>query len=218
MQVDIGSTKIKLIDGCRICSHQVNGGFEKQTGELWSQIVGKGMTVIDVGAYTGPYTIAGASQGARVFAYEPNISTYARLKANIAMNNLGSDTAVPFMVGALDENHPTLPFFKSQRNPLTSAASFIPSDALDCASSARAVTLDGDMIYFGNRVNAMKIDVEGTEARVLKGAQKLLKRDRPELIIELLTSEAVQQILPLLPNYKLVRVLDGRNYFYTAAI
>lgn len=218
MRVRIGTTEIKLIDGCRICAHHERGGFEPQTGELWSQFIREGSTVIDVGAYTGPYAIAAAAQGAVAFAYEPNVATYARLKANVAMNGMTPSMVAPFMVGASDVDDPEAPFFTSSEMPLTSAASFIKSDRLTREVKARTVTLDGDMIYYGKRVNVIKIDVEGTEDRVLRGAAKLLERDRPELIVELLNYEAVQKVLKVIAhaNYQLVAVLDGRNYFYTA--
>lgn len=214
MQVSIGSINIELQDGCRICAHQSKGGFEVQTGALWSEITQTGNPiVVDVGAYTGPYAISAAKQGCRVFAYEPSLAPYRRLVENATANGA---TVHAQRFGCLDVDA-MLPLHICGSFPLSSASSFAKDRRHDAEATARTVTLDSERMMYPGKVRIMKIDVEGTEDRVLRGARKILETDRPVVIVEALDSAAVQKILPHLPMYKLSRVLDGRNYFYVPA-
>lgn len=119
-----------------------------------------GGTLVDIGANTGYYAVRLAGSGIRVLALEPNPAAYARLQCNIRLNSLDSRvTALPVGVG--DDGEATLSF-----NDLGSGSTV----SADAAHSVRvrlsplAEILKAQGI---GKVDALKIDVEGSEDRAL---------------------------------------------------
>jgi thiamine phosphate synthase YjbQ (UPF0047 family) len=68
-------------------------------------------------------------------------------------------------------------------------------------------------------VDAIKIDVEGFELNVLKGAVKILKQHAPILIIEIWEPEQERDITSFLDRlgYSPKKILDARNYLFIKA-
>lgn len=125
---------------------------------------------IDVGANQGSYTIlAGKVIGANVITYEPVESTFKKLLSNIYINNIkdnvnakqigiGEKITKEFITNNLDAmNHIVLE--KNQTN-------FDPITIKTLDSEIDIDTIKGNII--------LKIDVEGYELNVLRGATKLL--------------------------------------------
>lgn len=123
---------------------------------------------VDVGANVGAYTVlACAARGARGRSYEPVPSTYRRLLENIRLNGLGSRVAA-FNVG-LSDGEGELDFTADENatNHVLAAG-----DARECAVKVRVSALDAALD--GECPGLMKIDVEGFEARVIRGAHATL--------------------------------------------
>ncbi|MEY2472570.1 MAG: hypothetical protein QOK28_1899 [Actinomycetota bacterium] len=134
----------------------------------------RGDTFVDVGANVGTYTLLAASvEGTRVIAYEPTTSAFSRLRENITVNNLGPRvTARQAAVGATSgEASVTTDLGTMNRITEDGSGERVPLVALDTDASVGRVTL-------------LKIDVEGAEVEVLRGAEQLIERDSPALIIE----------------------------------
>jgi FkbM family methyltransferase len=131
---------------------------------------------VDVGANVGSYTIlAGASVGARVIAFEPDEQAFGWLERNVALNKLGRIEARREAVGA----QPGTVRFTSGHDtgnridpagPVT-----VPMTTLDAASSTAPALI--------------KIDVEGYELDVLRGAARTLN-SAVAVIMELNDAEA----------------------------
>jgi len=129
---------------------------------------------VDVGANIGLYTMLGASvvkSGGRVLAFEPNPLAVQRLVENIKLNgitNVGIRHAavgvgpgsVRITTGLDTRNHVV-------RDYKVGASVEVPLVSLDQETSAF------------HRVNLVKMDVEGFESEVLKGARCLLARKVP---------------------------------------
>ena len=132
--------------------------------------------VVDVGAYIGAYTLAACALGARVVALEPDPENYHLLKANLELNNCTQAKALNIAAGATRGRLPLL------KGVLPTTHSLTPRH-VDVVNEVKEVvevdTLDNILhnIGFSNiKIDFMKIDVEGAEVEVLKGAEGALKR------------------------------------------
>lgn len=181
-------------------------GFEPHTRKLWRMLASRGKAMVDVGAYTGFYSILGATSGASsVYAFEPNPVAVKRLVRNLVNNRCDNVDVVPNALGSVN----SVDYLRG-RGELTSAASFAGVEPV----IAQVVTRRLDDEGLG-RVYAIKIDVERAEAGVIRGALETLREYRPHLLIECLrdTREIDSLLCPL--GYR-GRTLDRGMYYYRA--
>ena len=139
---------------------------------------------LDVGAYFGWYSLVVASEkaGATVHAFEPVPASGARLEENRRLNVIGNVTLHRAAVGA-EEGTAEIelpPASNGGSAHLSSASGDAPREKV------RVTTLDSVVEEEElARVDVVKIDVEGAEVEVLRGARRMLERFRPELVMEL---------------------------------
>ena len=135
---------------------------------------------IDVGANIGTFALRFARwsrDGARVIAIEPEDSNFASLARRIAA--AGAEGTVIAIRGVAAEKAGTLHLKINPDHPGDHRLSA-------AGQSVRATTLDELVDLHGNpNVGLVKIDVQGAETRVLRGATRLLSRCRPALFVEL---------------------------------
>lgn len=151
--------------------------------DVLGEIVVRGGTAIDVGANLGFFSFAFSRIADRVEAFEPNpdcarfarrmLGSRARVHQVALSIEAGTvefgvpvseDGAVLHLGGKL--KHADLPANKTLRYPV------------------EVRTLDS---YAFKDVSVIKVDVEGGELEVLWGSRETIARDRPPLIVELLT-------------------------------
>jgi FkbM family methyltransferase len=141
-----------------------------------------GMTVVDVGANIGFTALLAAvrvgTEG-KVIAFEPHPANFATLKGNLELNphlhvtpfNLGLDS----VAGAANMVEPI------KRNP----GGFRVTDS-DSGTPVRLESLDRlQAVEEVRPIHVMKIDTEGFEGGVLRGATSILQEDRPTVFLEL---------------------------------
>lgn len=176
-----------------------------------------GDTVIDAGANIGGFTIQAAQKtGPRgmVYAIEPDEQNIETLKRNIEHNKLHNIVIVP---QAIWSERCTKEFHISNRPGEHTLLNYDN----DLFSEGRTIniqcdTLDNIIKNFDiERVNYLKMDIEGAEIEALKGAKNLLSNFSPNLLIEALHevdgSPAYKKLVPYLQsmNYTLIREVDG---------
>jgi FkbM family methyltransferase len=143
---------------------------------------GTDLTIIDVGANAGLVSLSLAADSEPkitvVYAIEPSRRTYAILKENCSLNP--SLQVKPYRL-ALSDTNGTL--------SLTSdggTGNHLVQSGRVHSERVKAQTMESfcrtERI---NRVDGIKIDVEGAELLVLKGAKEVLRRDRPVIMIEI---------------------------------
>jgi FkbM family methyltransferase len=139
---------------------------------------------LDVGAYFGWYALSVARHRphARVFAFEPVPASQARLEANRARNGLANVHLVRAAVGAAaGEADMALPPAENG-----GSAHLAGTDGEGHRARVPVVTLDSFAARQGlRRIDFIKIDVEGAELEVLRGADAVLRRFHPLLLVEL---------------------------------
>ncbi len=155
--------------------------FEQSEREFIAALLSPGMTVINVGANSGLYTVlAGAIVGetGRVHAFEPSSDSFRRLTKNIALNRLCNVTANS---QALSNSARTLYLSRDPDNPSLDSHYFISEEEGGEGVIERIPcdTLDN---YWSNRASPKSkfadvaiIDVEGAEYDVLVGAKNLIE-------------------------------------------
>lgn len=142
---------------------------------------------LDVGTNTGVVasTIARYLQGrSEVIGFEPVLETARRAGATFALNNLTNMRFFPMAVSDSDED---ITFFDSPGH--SEWASVNPTDQGDVISWRKTVVPSCrlDTLARSNRLSRvalMKIDVEGHEPQVVRGASELIARDKPAIIYE----------------------------------
>jgi FkbM family methyltransferase len=165
------------------------GLFEPETVEVFTSLLAPGMTVMDIGANIGQYALIAANRvgdRGRVHAFEPTPALATRLRQNVSINGLENiiinEAAVSDTVG---EATLYLPYGD---NPGENSI-ITPNEVSGPVPTVRVstVTLDAYLSERGvERVDVIKIDIEGAELLALRGATGLLARDQaPVLIMEM---------------------------------
>jgi FkbM family methyltransferase len=143
-------------------------------------------TFIDVGAHVGGITLPAASHvgpEGRVLAFEPNPETATLLRRNVTKNLATNITVV--QLACLDERK------RSEFYVNDSSHSGKSSLSARNARSRRTVTVECDTLdsilvtHEVNRIDVVKIDVEGAELQVLKGMERLLRKFLPVVVLEI---------------------------------
>lgn len=139
--------------------------------------VKKNAVILDIGANLGNHTVFFAKEcGAKkIYAFEPTRETFLILEENIRINNL--DRIVAAMNIALGAKDTKADVIVNAKN----AGGNHVEENID--GNVIMSTLDG--LSLSDRIDFVKIDVEGFEFEVLKGAGKTLDRDRPDIFIEI---------------------------------
>jgi FkbM family methyltransferase len=169
-------------------------GYERETVVPFLRFVKEASVVVDVGAYTGYYSIlaAAANPRTRVFAFEPHPRIAARLGRNLDLNQNLTVTVLPFAVGA--ERGSTI--FHIGGPGLPSSSSLDPRWEGLCRSiPVASIDLDSFTEDWGiEHVDLIKIDVESTEQAVVAGMQRILARDRPVIFLEVLPQDSATEL------------------------
>ena len=163
----------------------LDGLWESWLTVFMARQVKPGMNVVDAGANHGYYTLLFADlvggQG-KVAAFEPNPPIARLLRQSVAVNGFGARTTV--FEKALVANDDVELVFHAMDDEPKNARIVDPAYASDRSTlviqGARLDTLLADW----PRVDFMKVDVEGAEEAMIRGATSILERDRPALVLE----------------------------------
>jgi FkbM family methyltransferase len=148
--------------------HERDAPFQKSLALLQP-----GDFAIDAGANLGVWSLLASKRGAWIEAFEPAPAMAARLRAHIASNR-ASAAAYDIALGA---ERTTLPFFAvSDGN--TGASSLARHHDAAVETHVEVAPLD-DMF---SRATFLKVDVEGAEILVFRGARRILSSDDAPIV------------------------------------
>ena len=187
----VNKSKVQFFPKGQIAKGLFLHQFEKNELEVFQSLMANGSVLIDAGANIGLYSIIGsklAGKNGRVYSFEPSKGTFKLFLKNIELNSATNITAINKGLGDIigeslvlkhnSENDDAENFISrsetktDQQIAVVSSSELITIDTLDNFQQVNKI----------DKVDFLKIDVEGYEYYVLKGAENLLKNN-PDIII-----------------------------------
>ena len=153
------------------------GTYERETQQAFRMLIGRGSVVLDVGANVGFFTLLAATRTGPtgfVYSFEPLPRNLAYLRRHLDLNAVTNVEVLPVALSS----SAGAARFGSAANPAMGGL------AAEGELEVQTETLD-ELVASG-RVRPphfLKIDVEGAEYEVLRGAAATLARHRPDLLL-----------------------------------
>lgn len=180
--------------------------FEAMELEELRKIVRPGAHIVDIGANTGNHTVffAGPMRAASVTPFEPMPQAANVLRATVKKNKLHNVNLSALGVGISDRPGHASPVF-SERGGL--GATGLRSD-----DKGQIVVTTLDSVLSAS-VDLLKIDVEGMEMQVLRGAQKTIALWKPAIFIEVANHNTTEICKWLsVADYRVARVFTDKGH------
>jgi FkbM family methyltransferase len=168
----------------------VSGMYEPASMLALERFLFPGAVLIDVGANVGIFTLFGSRRvGATgsVYSFEPSAREWAILEKNVKLNGCANVTVIPSAVGDRSGTARLRVAAGQHRGQNTLAPSFAyPGVQMEREETVSLVALD-DLwkTHTVRRPDVLKIDAEGSELHVLRGALSLLRDSKPVVIFEI---------------------------------
>jgi FkbM family methyltransferase len=193
------------------------GRYEPHLTELFSHLVQPGDRCVDIGANVGVHTVRLArltGPGGEVIAIEPDPGVAKRARGNVALNGLAN---VRLINAAASERAGAMRLYRpSPRDTNRARASLLQHAYLTGAATTVPVVAVDD-VCAGKPVALIKIDVEGHESAVVRGAADTIARHAPSIVFEY-APELLDDAVGQTPfgwlaerGYALLRVRPARN-------
>lgn len=160
------------------------GSWEPEVVRAAREHVAPGMTVLDIGAQSGFYSLLFSrlvgSKG-QVVAFEPLPANFRLLEENLLLNGIRNVTvrreAVAEFSGEMN--------FEFPHHVASLVAGPVLEDDNQGVMRVKGVSLDDCFLDSGRPVNVIKMDIEGAEFQALRGARRLIDAWHPCMIVEL---------------------------------
>ncbi|MBB3561198.1 FkbM family methyltransferase [Rhizobium sp. BK512] len=167
------------------------GGFEVRTLRKYATLIKTGDIILDIGANVGAHTLPLAllvGDSGRVHSFEPTAHAYSKQCANIALNPVLQSRIRANQMMLMASAESIVPAAVYSSWPLEKAEDLHGEHfgRLMSTDGALMDTVDRHVMGLGNpRIDFIKLDVDGNELDVLLGAQAVLKRSKPRIMLEL---------------------------------
>lgn len=161
----------------------VNGYHRDGTVRLSRKLIREGDTVVDVGANIGLWVMGAAKragESGKVHAIEPIPDNYSRLVSNLELNGLGSvETAKIAIADRSGRSTMFRPDYDNSGHPTLARR-----EGVEHPIEVEALTLDEYCSRSGiEKLDFLKVDVEGAELLVFRGAKETLSTERAPAIL-----------------------------------
>ncbi len=184
--------------------------FEKEPITIqWLRSMKKDETFYDIGGNVGVYTIYAGARGVQVLSFEPEASNYYILNKNISLNHIQKNVKA-YNIALSDSN--TIDSLKiTSHQPGSAHTTFGENDHLKqnnhqtiFEQGAISLTLDKFVYDFDMPIpHHIKIDVDGIEGKIIKGAPKLLQEKKIQSILIEVNEKSPEdlELIEILKNY-----------------
>jgi len=180
----------------------------------------KDKIVIDAGSNIGEFAIHCAKLGAKkVYAFEPITETFKILEKQIEINNL-KGKVIPIKMALGNKNEIMSIFFNGDRKgeaKIYDDTKNINFKTINHSEQVKVIKLD-DFIK-KEKIAFIKMDTEGYEENILRGASRIIKKDKPILSFSAYHKPTDKQILPkvvkeIRKDYKIKLLKRAEEDFY----
>jgi FkbM family methyltransferase len=199
----------------------VGGDIDPNEFAFLDRFLRPGMVVADAGANEGLYTLFAAKRvgdKGSVLAFEPSARELSRLRSNIERNSLNNVNVFPVALGEA-EDLATFRVSTESHSGQNTLGEFI-YEGVGLSSEVLTTVRPLDSVLAENhiaRLDFLKVDVEGSETRLLRGAARTIREFRPVLLLEVADaalrkqSSSSEELLDLVQSfgYLLYRFDDG---------
>jgi FkbM family methyltransferase len=195
-------------DDITILPSMLNGNYEDYLIEVYKTLLSKNDTIIDVGANIGILSIIGAKivgEKGKVFAFEPVPENYDSLVNNIKLNRLSNINAVKKAVG---EKKGKLEIYLAKNSIGTHSFIEKENHVIAAKEVVQVISLD-NYLKDEKSIDVLKVDVEGFEPYVFRGATKTLQKTK-YLLFEYNREDTEENYG--IDNY--INLLKDFNFFY----
>jgi FkbM family methyltransferase len=158
--------------------------YEPEKADFLRRYCEPASTVVDVGAHFGVFTVIMArAVGSRgmVVAFEPTPSTRAALHKTVTNNRCQS--VVTIRPEAVSTDDGELDFIASEH--AGDMGNSLIAHAFGASDRVRVPTVRLDSVLQADHVTCLKIDAEGAEFDILRGAAAILQNQRPAVTVEI---------------------------------
>jgi FkbM family methyltransferase len=191
-------------------SLELYGEFSPGEWQLFAQMVKPGMTVVEAGANIGTHSVALARAcfPGPLYLFEPQQRVFQILCANLALNGIGNAIAYP--EACSDQAGLVVVPPLDYGAALNFGGVSVRADAQGVRGMrVRATALDSlDLAA----CHVLKIDVEGFEIQVVRGAAETIRKYRPLLYVENDRGAQQQELISLIAG------MDYRLYWHTPTL
>jgi FkbM family methyltransferase len=174
-------------------SLELYGEYNPEEWRMLRQVIRPGMTVVEVGANMGTHSVdmARACAPGAFYAFEPQPRIFQVLCANLALNDIGNAFAYPEGCGET-EGVAVVPLIDYGKEGNFGGMSLLPDGSRGVKVRVRPL----DALELPS-CGLIKIDVEGFEPQVLRGARQTVARCRPVLYVENDRAAQQQEVISL---------------------
>jgi FkbM family methyltransferase len=178
------------------------GSEEPDELALIGTLLAPGQTFVDCGANIGVWTICAGhlvKPAGRVVAFEPNPRIRGRLEEAVRLNELTSTVRID--LSALSNTPGTIWFECSDVPTMSHVVGSSANGAIQCYATTLDIAMEGAQLH------GIKLDVEGHEIAVLRGAERVLRESRPWIIVEFNPGLGISSVLGEWPVHQFLRSL-----------
>jgi FkbM family methyltransferase len=183
----------------------IYGTWEPEVGRAISEVVSEGNVAIDIGAHSGFYTLLLSKLVGRegmVIAFEPLPENFRMLEENIRLNQCSR--IKPINKAVMDRSCKMELSIPDKESLLVAGP--VVNGNRGKTVTVEAVSIDDFMYDLKSPVHFIKMDVEGAEGLILRGAIKTIEMYHPIMFIEIHHFDGYDE------NNEVVALLNGLRY------
>jgi FkbM family methyltransferase len=164
----------------------IYGTWEPEITQIIVDTVSPGMIVLDIGGHIGFYTLLMSrlvGETGKVYSFEPFPRNLQLLQENIELNKIQNVQVIP---SAVSDMTGMVSLLIDGDHDLPGRSSLVyRSGKSESSMEVETTSIDDVMANIEHSIDFMKIDVEGAEDLVLKGALKTIQKHHPIILVEL---------------------------------
>ncbi len=165
-----------------LASQLISNNYETYTNYVMNKMIKRNFVIVDIGSHVGDNMIHFSQlvgEFGKVYCFEPNLDNYLLLQKNISINKISNVIAINSavsdnngMVNLIISHNDTTNHRISKAGIYGNSVVRIRSDSLD------------NLLYNRDKIDLIKIDVQGWEIKCVLGMKKIIDQNSPTLIIE----------------------------------